>query len=343
MKTNQLGFIAPSNIALVKYWGKHGNQYPCNPSISFSLKNSVTKTLVDYTEKSDKGISLDFTFKENVSDGFSQKINKYFEKIKNETSVVEDFYFKIASENSFPHSAGIASSASSMATLALILTTIENDKTPLSQIDFQNRAAYLARLGSGSATRSLWGGFVSWGKNTFLEQSSDNYGTSINNQVHADFKKMGDAILIVDSHEKKVSSSLGHELMKTNPYREIRFKEALKNYHDCLQALKMGDWAALATVVEQEALSLHALMMMSKPSFILLQPNSLKLIELITKFRTVTSLPVTYTIDAGPNIHLLYDLNCKNKVMDFVQNELTPFLENGRFIDDEIGNGPVRL
>lgn len=338
MKTNQIGYIAPSNIALIKYWGKHSNQLPCNPSISFSLKHSVTKTTAEFTAKADKNISLDFNFKEKAADGFSTKINKYFEKIKNETNVVLDYHFKISSENTFPHSAGIASSASSMASLALIIASLEKD-----QKDFYQRAAYLARIGSGSATRSVYGGFVSWGKNSFLESASDEHGTSIDHLVHPDFKRMGDAILIVDSNQKKISSSQGHELMKTNPYRETRFLQAHANYNECLGALKTGDWEKLAEVVEREALSLHALMMMSKPSFILLHPNSLRLIELINDFKMSSKLPVSYTIDAGPNIHLLYDTRYKNKVMDFVKQVLTPYLENGRFIDDERGEGPARL
>lgn len=341
MKTNQLGFIAPSNIALVKYWGKHSNQLPCNPSISFSLKQSVTKTMAELTAKNDKNISLDFNFKEKVNDGFSQKINKYFEKIMPESPVILDYHFKITSENTFPHSAGIASSASSMASLALIIATLENKFK--SQNEFEQRAAYLARLGSGSATRSVYGGFVSWGKNSVLEQSSDDYGSSIDKYVHSDFKRIGDAILIVDSKQKKISSSQGHELMKTNAYRDTRFAQAQLNYQDCFVALKSGDWEGLAQVVEREALSLHALMMMSKPSFILLHPNSLKLVELITEFRNKTKLPISYTIDAGPNIHLLYDTHYRNKVLDFVKHELTPYLEDGRFIDDQIGEGPVKI
>lgn len=341
MKTKQLGFIAPSNIALVKYWGKHGNQYPCNPSISFSLKQSVTKTIAEVTAKDDQSISLDFNFKEKVTEGFSQKINKYFEQIKTESPVIQRFHFKIASENTFPHSAGIASSASSMASIALILTTLENNfKNPA---EFEKRAAYLARLGSGSATRSIYGGFVSWGKNSILDGSSDDWGTSIDASVHSDFKRIGDAILIVDSKQKKISSSLGHELMKTNIYRDTRFQAANINYQDCFLALKKGDWNGLSEVVEREALSLHALMMMSKPSFILLHPNSLKIIELISEFKKSSKLPLTFTIDAGPNIHLLYDTQFKKPVMDFIKHELTPFLENGQFIEDERGNGPVQI
>lgn len=346
MKTYQLGFIAPSNIALVKYWGKRANQYPCNPSISFSLRNSTTKTIAEYSRKMNQGVSLDFSFYQKVDSGFSEKINQYFEKVSKETSVINNYHFKISSQNTFPHSAGIASSASSMASLALILATIEeenNSKKLVNQIEFQKRAAYLARIGSGSATRSIYGGFVSWGKNSFLAESSDDFGISIDSIIHNDFKRIADAILIVDTKVKKISSSRGHELMNTHPYREIRFKEAFYNYQTCLDALKLGDWKALAFVIEREAMSLHALMMMSNPPFILLHPNSLKIINLITEFRDKTKLPITYTIDAGPNIHLLYDRQYKQNVIDFIQNELKTFLEDGRFIDDEIGEGPIRL
>src|SRR5690606_32115799 len=140
-------------------------------------------------------------------------------------------------------------------------------------------------------------------------------------EVHPSMQSMQDAILIIDSGAKKVSSSDGHALIENHPFKEARIKQANNNYEKLLLSLKTGDFSLFDKVVREEAMTLHALMMTSDPSYFLMKPNGLKAIELILAFKEKTNLPVTFTLDAGPNIHLLYPEEVGKKVTLFIENE----------------------
>ncbi|HAV30133.1 MAG TPA: diphosphomevalonate decarboxylase, partial [Saprospirales bacterium] len=146
---------SPSNIAIVKYWGKHGVQLPRNPSVSFTLDAAHTDTTVSFTEKSEKDgeVSIDFYFEGAPNEAFASKITAFLESLHVEFNFLLDYNLKIESSNSFPHSSGIASSASAMSALALCLCSIEKILTgwPTDGTDFLNKASHIARLGSGSA------------------------------------------------------------------------------------------------------------------------------------------------------------------------------------------------
>ena len=191
-------------------------------------------------------------------------------------------------------------------------------------------------MGSGSASRSLFPSFAEWG----IE--SEDYATNIAN-IHKNFSDICDAILIVSSEEKTVSSRIGHSLMEDHPFKDSRYKNAKKRLLNLLKVLENGDWSTFIDIVEAEALELHAMMMCSSPSFILMKPNSLKIIELVRSFRADTGLNLCFTLDAGPNIHLLYPLEIKEQVIKFINDSIDPFLEDGFWIDDNIGQGPVNL
>ena len=107
--------------------------------------------------------------------------------------------------------------------------------------------------------------------------------------------------------------------------------------------MKSGDVDAFGKIAESEALTLHALMMTSNPSFILLKPNTLSAIEKISAFRTETKLPLYYSLDAGPNLHLLYPDNVAKEVKSFINAELVQFCENKKWLEDNVGEGPLQL
>jgi len=339
---------SPSNIALVKYWGKFGVQYPCNPSISFTLKNAFTETSLSYRAKKadeiQKNISLDFSFEGEKNDLFANKIIAFFEKITPIFPFIKQLHFKIKSHNSFPHSSGIASSASSMSALALCLCDLENQlfKTLQNKDIFLQKASYIARLGSGSAARSVYPKMALWGKLETEANSSNDYAIVFNNS-HDIFKNFQDTILIVSKVEKKVSSRAGHALMNNNPYAETRYKQATQHLQTLLVALSKGDLDTFIQIVENEALILHALMMCSTPSFILMQPNTLTIIQKIRAFREETKLPICFTLDAGPNVHVLYPKNIAPEIKVFIKNELEQYCENAYIIEDEVGNGAERI
>jgi diphosphomevalonate decarboxylase len=128
--------------------------------------------------------------------------------------------------------------------------------------------------------------------------------------------------------------------MDGNPYAPARYQTANQNTVELLKALQNGDLEHFIQITESEALQLHALMMSSNPSFILMKPNSLSIISAIQHFRKNTRIPICFTLDAGPNIHLLYPENYKEKVLDFIQNELIKWCQNEYWIDDKTGHGP---
>lgn len=245
---------SPSNIAIVKYWGKHGIQLPLNPSVSFTLDAAHTDTKVSFTEKIEKDgeVSIDFYFEGAPNEAFANKIIAFLQSLHIEFSFLLDYDFKIESSNSFPHSSGIASSASAMSALALCFCSIEKILTgwPTDASDFLNKASHIARLGSGSAARSVFPEVAIWGTHSGIEDSTDLQAIPFDSQLHKSFKRFHDDILIVSAEEKSVSSRAGHSLMEVNPYATVRYEQANKNMMATLEALKTGDILSFGKILE---------------------------------------------------------------------------------------------
>lgn len=338
---------SPSNIALVKYWGKYGRQYPKNTSISFTLQNAFTETTVKYALKSEKteGVSIRFLFEGVNNKKFEEKIHQFLVSIIDYFPYLKDFHLDIESKNSFPHSTGIASSASSMSALALCLCEIEKRITGnlKDEKQFLEKSSIIARLGSGSACRSVFPHLALWGKLDAVQNSSNDFAIPISENIHPIFQSFRDSILIISSSEKSVSSRAGHALMEGNPYAKSRYQQANSHIELLINAMKNGNLDDWGKIVEKEALTLHALMMASEPPYILMHPNTLIAIERIQQFRKENQLPVFFTLDAGPNIHLLYPDNIKKEIISFIDEELVPLCENHRVIHDQVGKGPEKI
>ncbi|MES2616993.1 MAG: diphosphomevalonate decarboxylase [Bacteroidota bacterium] len=336
------GWQSPSNIALVKYWGKKGEQLPENPSISFSLNQATTTTTITAEHRPDqKDISLDFFFENLPNEAFSVKIRSYIARVCKDYNWLNNHHLVIRSSNTFPHSSGIASSASAFSALALCLVDL-NQQITSSEEDFLRQASIYARLGSGSACRSVYGGYNVWGSTSLLIDSSDEYAINIDHRIHPSFQNLNDTILIVEKGSKQVSSTKGHALLKEHPFASTRYSVANSNTEKLLDILQKGDIKGLMEVVEGEALMLHALMMSSPTPFILMKPNSLAIIEKIIDFRNQTDLHLFFTLDAGANVHLLSTAEHNAQVQDFVQNELVGYCQNGLYFCNAIGKGPIK-
>ena len=336
MSSASVQYEAPSNIALVKYWGKYGNQLPRNASISFTLHTCKSIFKVQQADKSTHEIDVKLNFEGKDNPKFADKIKSFFKKIELEYPIVNHYQWIIESSNTFPHSSGIASSASSMAALAMCIDEIQHG-----QVDIQ-RASTIARIGSGSASRSVIEKLGWWGEHPFQPLSSNEYAIPVWDVVDDVFHDYQNAILIASSGEKSVSSSLGHELMHQHVYASLRFQNANQNIVELYGAMREGDLEKWGEIVEYEALSLHALMMMSRPSFVLMKPATLQMIEQIRRYRNETHIPVYFTLDAGPNIHLLYPRQYASQINDFIKLELEPLCENKVWIQDCVGNGPIK-
>jgi diphosphomevalonate decarboxylase len=206
---------------------------------------------------------------------------------------------------------------------------------------FYQKASFLARLGSGSACRSIKGSVVVWGKHENIKRSSDLFGVEFPNPIHANFKNFQDTILLVDKGEKQVSSTIGHNLMHNHPFAERRFIQAHENLDKLSTVFESGNLEEFISIVESEALTLHSMMMTSIPYFILMKPNTLEIINAIWKYRNDTKIPVCFTLDAGANVHVLYPENVKENVLQFIKDELVGYCQNGQYICDEIGKGSI--
>ena len=283
IESGNFQWSAPSNIALVKYWGKKENQIPANPSVSFTLNNCKTITKLAFAKKQNNGdFSFDLLFEGQPKEDFKPKIQKFLERIEIYLPFLKDYHFTIDTENTFPHSSGIASSASGMAALAMNLMSLEKALNPAMSDDyFYQKASLLARLGSGSACRSVKGQVVVWGNQANIPGSSDLFGVEFPHAIHPNFTNFQDTILLVDKGEKQVSSTVGHDLMHNHPFAERRFAQAHENLDALITIFESGDLAAFIKIVESEALTLHAMMMTSMPYFILMKPNTLQIINAI--------------------------------------------------------------
>ena len=336
---------SPSNIALVKYWGKKKDQIPENPSISFTLETCKTITSLSFSRrKLSSNFSFDIFLDNEQKDDFKPKIEIFFKRIEGYLPFLKEYHFVIETTNTFPHSSGIASSASGMSALAMCLMSIEKQlSSAMTTHYFNQKASFLARLGSGSACRSIEGDLIVWGEHDMIDGSSDLFGIKYPYEVHEIFKNYQDTILLVDKGEKQVSSTVGHNLMHNHPYATERFKQAHDNLDKLIQVLKNGDVFAFNEIVESEALTLHAMMMTSLPYFILMKPNTLEIINKIWKFRNNTGLPISFTLDAGANVHVLYPEKDAPSILEFIKNELVAYCQNGHYICDRIGFGAKQL
>ena len=364
---------SPSNIALVKYWGKQEPQLPENTSISFTLDACFTLTTIEYRLKTNRhsklvsesydenlkqvqvykdevaetsrSLNFEIYFEGEKKEDFKPKIETFFKRIEQYVPFLKDFNFVIKSRNSFPHSSGIASSASGMSALALCIMSLERSLSGVEMTDdyFNKKASFLARLGSGSACRSIEGELIVWGNHKDINGSSNLFGIKFPHKVHKNFKNYHDTILLVDEGEKQVSSTVGHQLMHNHPFAQQRFQQANENITKISEVLQNGDLKQFISIVESEALSLHAMMMTSNPYFILMKPNTLKIINKIWKFRIETKSNICFTLDAGANVHVLFPENEKKSVNNFITNELIQYCQENHYICDRIGNGAKRL
>ena len=326
VKKATIEYQSPSNIALVKYWGKKGVQIPMNPSISFTLSNCATTTSVEFEHSTEEEeVAFEFLFEGEPKPSFHPKLAKFFSLVTQDFPELKQYRLTINSSNSFPHSSGIASSASAMSALALCLGDFEKKlKEDNYPYNIQERVSHWARLGSGSACRSVFPGLALWGKTPEVEGSSDEFAIEVDD-VAPVFKDYCDIVLLVDKGKKKISSTVGHQLMDGHPYANARINHANENLGRLMKILQKGDVDDFIEVVENEALTLHAMMLASNPGFFLIHDGTLKIIEKIRYFREQEGVKLCFTLDAGANVHLLYPKEDHDTVTAFVIENLLEY------------------
>ncbi len=299
MSDNKVSAIAHPNIALIKYWGNQSNELriPSNNSISMNLGSLTTRTSVeiDYSLTADEVVVNGELANKQTSTRISRFLN-LIRKLSNHVSFV-----RMSSTNNFPTGSGIASSASGFAALALAASRAY--QLELSEMDLSR----LARMGSGSACRSIPAGFVEWQAGTTDE---DSYATSF---AEPEYWGLVDIIAIVDSSHKKTGSTEGHHLAPTSPLQNARIEDVLRRINLCKRAILDHDFANFALIVEQDCMLMHSVMMTSSPALLYWQPASLEIIQHVLWMRD-QGLHVCFTIDAGPNVHVITELQFKTAV-----------------------------
>ena len=336
-------WTSPANIAFVKYWGKKRVQLPRNPSVAMGLLQSRSMFRVSGMLQETNRPSLEFMFDGKKNPAFRERLQETLKNIGTYLPFAERYALEVFSGNTFPHSAGIASSASSMSAFVLCLLSLENHLLERRKdACFYRKASWLARLGSGSACRSVYPGFSLWGR-TREGSGSDEYAVPLGEQVHPVFRGLRDHILVIGSGKKGLSSSRGHALMKHHPFAASRYRNAFLNTGRLLDALRSGDVEEFIRITESEALMLHALIMTSGGNDLLMRPATLEVIEKVWSFRRETGLPVCFTLDAGPNPHILFPASAEERALEFIGTMLREHCEEGLIIGDREGEGPVQV
>lgn len=282
--------VAPANIAFIKYWGKKDKvtRLPLNSSISMNIDAAHTTTTIEFSDNNSQDqIEL---IGGQFSDGEIKRIEAHLDRVRRIAKI--SHHARVLTQNSFPKSAGMASSASGYA--ALTIAASEALKLSLSEKEL----SILARLGSGSACRSIPDGYVYWVKG---EDSSSSYAYSLHSPDYWDLR---DIICIVEESSKKVSSSEGMDAIHSSPFADVRLKYVNQALKSCVQALAEKDISTLGEIIEKDALNMHAVMMTQTPAILYWNEQTIRLIGLVRQWRS-EGLAVYFTIDAGPNIHLI--------------------------------------
>jgi diphosphomevalonate decarboxylase len=291
---------AGSNIAFIKYWGVDDPMLnlPQTNSISMTLADAHTTTTLEWLADDGRSaaatsaaadlIELDGTVLDAPK---AARLVRHLDRLRALAGVNDRAH--VVSRNNFPMASGIASSASGFAALTVAGAAalgLDLDATRLSA---------LARLGSGSASRSLFGGFVEW------ERGHDD-ATSVAHQLHpAAHWQLYDLVAVVNSGEKAVSSADGHKLAGASPLNQGRVAYVQQVLPETRAAIAACDLARLGPIIEQDALAMHAVMMTSTPSLFYWQPGTLAVMQAVRLWRERDGLTAYFTIDAGPNVHVL--------------------------------------
>jgi len=315
--------VAHPNIAFIKYWGNRNQDFriPANGSISMNLKQLETRTTVSF----DPSLVKDqLILNGNLEGGIVlERVSTFLDRIRR---MVEFMAFaSVESENNFPTGTGIASSASAFAALSYAASTAAGmclSERELSQ---------LARMGSGSASRSIPGGFVEWQPGIDHDSS---FAFSFADPIQWD---LTDLIVLISREHKETGSSQGHTLADTSPIQNARVKDTNRRLDICRQALLERDFPVFAEIVEQDCNLMHAVMMTSVPPLNYWHPGTLNVMRAVQLWRR-EGMQVCYTIDAGPNVHVI----CPTSEAKTVKENLSS-LEGVNSILECTPGGPARL
>lgn len=313
---------AGSNIAFIKYWGVADAtiNLPLSNSISMTLADAYTETTVEWLDQGESTtdrITLDGT---ELQGAAADRIVRHLDRVRKLGET--DRRARLVSRNNFPTASGIASSASGFAALTVAATAalgLDLTETELST---------LSRRGSGSASRSIAGGFVEW------ETGHDHESSAAHQMFGPEHWQLYDIVAVVSSASKHVSSAQGHRLAATSPLLNARVDSAKADLPAVRQAIAERDLATLGPIIERDALAMHSVMMTSTPPLFYWQPGTMEILNAVYGWRD-EGIAVYFTIDAGPNVHLI----CEPEHSEAVQKGLAELSSVQRVITSRPGQG----
>lgn len=311
------------NIALIKYWGNrdHDQRIPSNGSISLTLGRLETRTTVQF----DPGLGSDQASIDGrlVRTTTMERISEHLDRVRVLAGV--ETHAQVISENNFPQSAGIASSASGFAVLTMAACGALGLDLPPEEL------SRLARKGSGSAARSVFGGYVE------LKTGQTDLQSYARQLYAPEHWNLFDLIAVISTEEKPISSSKGHRLAETSPLQAARIEDAPRRLRRCRNAIRDRDFSDLASIVEQDSDLMHAVMQTSSPPILYWLPGTVGVMRRVRELRE-EGLEVCYTVDAGPNVHCL----CPAEAEAEVEHQLAdlPYVQE---IIKATPGGPIRL
>lgn len=310
---------AHSNIALIKYWGKENEEFiiPKNSSLSLTLDALYTETEVSFIEDENDG-DIFYLDGELQDEGQHIKLSKYIDIFRKLSGIKKSVL--VNSYNYVPTAAGLASSASGFAALAMALNK-------LFKLNYSNEEiTKLARRGSGSASRSIFGGFVEWVKGNKQENS---YARKIDD-AQWDIAMI---ILVLKNEKKEISSRVAmKQTIETSPLYNAHVESCEKDLENIKQAIKNRDFTALGKIAEHNAMKMHATMLSSNPPIIYFKEDSIRAIEKVKSMRA-KGHEIYYTMDAGPNVKIL----CRKSETQSIVEELKKDFDESKIIISDIG------
>lgn len=315
--------LAHPNIAFIKYWGNRDQhlRLPANGSISMNLAGLTTTTEVSFSDEL-PGDMVELNGR-LLAGPELQRVSDFLDCVRRMAGVFKPA--QVHSENNFPTGAGIASSAAAFAALSLAASTALG--LDLGELELSR----LARRGSGSASRSIPTGFVEWHAG---DDDQSSYAVSIAPPEHWD---LVDLIAVVEAGHKSVGSTAGHALADTSPLQPARVADAPRRLEICRSAIHARDFDRLAAIIELDSNLMHAVMMTSNPPLMYWEPATLRIIKEVPAWRK-SGLPACFTLDAGPNVHVL----CPSSAADEVRRRLSE-LPGVQQILQAAPGGPARL
>jgi diphosphomevalonate decarboxylase len=321
---------APANIAFIKYWGARDldRAIPMNTSISMTLEHCVTQCTVETLDHGGE----DEVWLAEPDGGFGTPDPDFARRIREQLDRVRQWAgrrepVRVATRNSFPTAGGLASSASGFAALTLAAVAAFGKKPSQRELSLLAR-----RSGSGSACRSIFGGFVEWTATTANGTDEESYARQIADADHWDLRNV---IAVVEIGPKTVSSIEGHRLASTSPYYTKRLELIPGRVEKVRKAIRERDLDALGPLIEEEAIDLHLITMSSHPPIFYWSPGSLAVLRAVRELRQ-EGLAAWATMDAGANVHVICDADSEDEVAERLED--LPAV--GFVIRDGVGPGP---